>query len=262
MKEERTSAEAHGPQPRQRARCRLVILGRRNVGSTTSGGQCFGGLTSFRTWGKPGTWRMRANAPALAIAAVLGLLATSAVAASIPAPSRMVLRASDLPPGFVVVPSETGRYTNSDVIRDFGPAIAPKLRRWGRITGYRAFYRQRDPERGALPGVIGFGASVALYRSARGAHAALADRAGGCRNKAFTIIGLGGRRPVGPDTLVCTRGTRIGTARARIFLVQWRNRPATGGVYVVALQGAVTPLAALTGARRQNRRMTAQLRHG
>jgi hypothetical protein len=172
----------------------------------------------------------------------------------------MVLRASDLPRGFVVVRAETGPYTNSDVIRDFGPALAPKLRRWGRITGYRAFYRQRDSARGALPGVIGFGASVALYRSARGAHAALADRAGGCRNKAFTIIGLGGHRPVGPDTLVCTRGTEIGTARGRIFLVQWRNRRATGGVYVVALQGAVTPLAALTGARRQNRRMTAELR--
>jgi hypothetical protein len=204
----------------------------------------------------------RANMPALAIGAVLALLPASAVAASTSAPSRMVLRASDLPPGFLFVRDETGPYTNSDVIRDFGPAIAPKLKRLGRITGYRAFYRQRDPVRGALPGVIGFGASVALYRSAHGAHAALADRAGGCRNKAFTIIGLGGHRPVGRDTLVCTRGERSGSARTRIFLVQWRNRRATGGVYVIALQGAVTPLAALTAARRQNRRMTAQLRRG
>jgi hypothetical protein len=206
----------------------------------------------------PGVRRGPWTVPALAIGAVLGLLAASA--ASAPAPSRTVLRASDLPPGFVVVRTETGPYTNSDVIRDFGRAIAPKLRRWGRVAGYRAFYRQRDPARGALPGVIGFGASVTLYRSAHGAHAALADRAGGCRNKAFTIIGLGGHRPVGADTLVCTRGMRRGNARARIFLVQWRNRLATGSVYVAALEGAVTPLAALTGARRQNHRMAAQFR--
>jgi hypothetical protein len=211
--------------------------------------RCRGGI-------RQGQWKARV----VASGAALGVLSAPAVAASTPASSRMVLRASDLPPGFVVVRGETGPYTNGDVIHDFGRAIAAKLRLWGRITGYRAFYRQRDSARGALPGVIGFGASVALYRSARGAHAALADRAGGCRNKAFTIIGLGGHRPVGPDTLVCTRGTEIGTARGRIFLVQWRNRRATGGVYVVALQGAVTPLAALTGARRQNRRMTAELR--
>jgi hypothetical protein len=199
---------------------------------------------------------------ALATGVVLALLAAPAVAASGPAPSRMVLRASDLPPGFLVVRGETGPYTNSDVVRDFGPSLEPKLRRWGRVTGYRALYRQRDIKKGSLPGVIEFGASATLYRSARGAHAALADRAAGCRNRTFTIIGLGGHRPVGSDTLVCTRGTRIGTARARIFLVQWRNRRATGGVYVEAFEGAVTPVAALTGVREQNRRMTAELLRG
>jgi hypothetical protein len=172
----------------------------------------------------------------------------------------MVLRASDLPPGFHVVREETGPYTNRDVIRDFGPAIAPKLRRWGRVTGYSALYRQRDPARGALPGVLAFGTSAAVYRSTRGAHAALSDRAAGCRSKAFTIIGLAGHRPVGRDTLVCTRGRRIAAASVRIFLVQWRNGRAAGRVDVVALEGAVTPLAALTGAREQNHRMTAQLR--
>ena len=192
--------------------------------------------------------------------AALGILAASAVAASTPATSRMVLRAADLPPGFVVVRAQTGPYTNRDVVRDFGRAIVPRLRRYGRITGYRAFYRQRDPARGSLPGVIGFGASVTLYRSAGGAHAGIADRAGGCRSKGFTPIGLDGHAPVGPDTLVCTRGARLGTARARVFLVQWRNGRAAGSVYVVALEGAVTPLTALVGARKQNRHMTAELR--
>jgi len=203
----------------------------------------------------------QSSTPALVIGVLLVPLAGAAVAASAPATSRMVLRASDLPPGFVVVPKETGPYTNRDVIHDF-PTLAAKLRRFGRITGYKAFYRQRDPARGALPGVIAFGASVTLYRTARGAHAALADPAAGCRSKSFSVVTLGRHRPVGPDTLVCTRGKRIGAARVRIFLVQWRNQRATGGVYVISLEGAVTPLTALTGARKQNRRMTAQLGHG
>jgi hypothetical protein len=198
------------------------------------------------------------------IVGILALLVGSGplVAASTPVTSWMVLRASDLPPGFVVDRTQTGPYTNRDVIRALGPAVAAKLRRFGRVTGYRALYRQRDPERGALPGVFGLGAAVVLFRSARGAHAALADPIAGCRNKTFTIIGLGGHRPVGPDTLVCTHGKRLGAARVRIFLVQWRNGRATGSVYVSAFEGAVTPVAALTGARKQNRRMTAGLDGG
>jgi hypothetical protein len=191
--------------------------------------------------------------------AVLTLLAASAVAASTPAPSRMVLQASDLPSGFLVVRDETGPYTNSDFIRHNGRAFALKVRRWGRITGYRAFYRQRDPNKGALPGVLAFGASVALYRTARGAHAALADRGFGCRHRGLTVIGLGGHRPVGADTLVCTTCRRIGSTCTRFFFVQWRNGRTTGAVYVASVEGAVTPLAALTGARKQNRRMTAEL---
>jgi RDD family len=209
--------------------------------------------------------RLRRDKPRAAmIGGILALLVGSGplAAASTPATGRMVLQASDLPPGFIVDRVQTGPYTNRDAIRALGPAAAAKIRRFGRVTGYRAFYRQRDPGRGALPGVIGFGASVALFRSARGAHAALADPIAGCRNKTFTIIGLGGHHPVGPDTLVCTRGTRLGAARVRIFVVQWRNRRTTGSVYVAAFEGAVTPVTALTGARKQNRRMTAALDGG
>jgi hypothetical protein len=172
----------------------------------------------------------------------------------------MVLRAADLPPGFVAVRSETGPYTNSDFVRDRGRAFAPKIRRWGRITGFNAIYRQRDPKMGSLPGVLLFAAGVSVYRTVRGAAAALADPASGCREKGFTMIPLAGHRPIGPGTLVCTKGVLIRRLRSRIFLVVWRNGRATGGVEVLAAEGAVTPLAALTGARRQDRRMTAELR--
>lgn len=210
-----------------------------------------------------GGGRPRAQVAGLASCAMLVLLAGSALAGSTPALSRMVLQASDLPPGFSIIRSLSGSSTNSDVIRMEGRAIAPKLKRWGRISGYRAFYRQRDPVNGKLPGVLAFGAGVALFRTARGAHAALAEPGYGCRDKAFTIIGLGGNRPVGSDTLVCTSPEKIrGVRRARVFLVQWRNGRAAGVVDVLTVEGAVTPLAALTGARKQNRRMTAELRKG
>jgi hypothetical protein len=42
-------------------------------------------------------------------------------------------------------------------------------------------------------------------------------------------------------------------------VIQWRNRRATGVVFVVAVEGAVTARAALTGGYRQDRRMAAQL---
>jgi hypothetical protein len=195
-----------------------------------------------------------------ATGAALALLVASAHAASTARPSRMVLHVPDLPPGFVVVRSETGPQTNGDLIRSHGRALAPKLRRWGRITGYRALYRQRDPVNGSLPGVLEFGAAVGLYRSAPGAHASSADRSSPCRQKGYTIIGLGGHRPVGPDTIVCTLGARARGVRVRIFLVTWRNGRATGGVFVGAVEGSVTALTALIGARKQNHRMAAELR--
>jgi hypothetical protein len=204
-------------------------------------------------------WSLALSAWAVGVLAVSG---GSATAGSSITPSRMVLQVSDLPSGFVVVRKETGPKTNGELIREHGRAFAKKLRRWGRITGFNALYRQRDPSRGKLPGVFDFGASVALWRTAQGAHAALADPSLGCRHTGFTIIGLAGHRPVGPDTLVCTTSNRIKGARLRTFVIQWRNHRATGVVFVVAVEGAVTAQAALTGGYRQNRRMAAQLRRG
>src|SRR5262245_1807658 len=125
----------------------------------------------------------RVTAVGLLIGAGAAALAGFAFARSdVAAPGRMVLRASDLPYGFVAVRDQTGPHTNTDVSREKGRAFAPKLLNWGRIDGYRAVYRQRDVVNGSLPGVFEFGSDVSLYRSARGAHAALADPASGCRH--------------------------------------------------------------------------------
>lgn len=208
----------------------------------------------------------RRREAALRVPITLAALAAFALTASAstgqesaPAPERMVLTAADLPAGFVVVRRGTGPWTNADVIRERGNRAGRELRRWGRITGYRATYRQRDPAGGALPGVIEFDAAVALFRTAAGAHSALTRGSAGCRTKGWTRIPLAGNRPVGPDTQVCTRGFHSRGMRFRVFAVQWRNGRATGGVAVLHVEGAVTAHAALRGGYEQNRRMGAEL---
>jgi hypothetical protein len=191
-----------------------------------------------------------------AIAALAGLaLAHSDVAV----PSRMVLRASDLPSGFLAVRDQTGPHTNGDVVREKGRAFARKLRTWGRIGGFRAVYRQRDPSHGSLPGILEFATDVSLYRSARGAHAALADPMSRCKDDEEVVL-LAGHRPFASDTLICTAGELVSGERLRIFRVRWRNGRATGSVAVVLAEGAGTARTAWTAARMQNQRMTAGLR--
>jgi hypothetical protein len=203
----------------------------------------------------PGTRRL-----VTLIGTICGVLFLAGSAgAKAPSPSRMVLTLYDLPPGFVAVAKETGPRTNADIVREFGRSIAPKLVRWGRLSGYAAVYRQSDPQRGALPGVFTFKASVSLYRTAAGAHASQASRQNGCRRKEFERIPLAGHRAPGPDTLVCTEATTINGTRLRLFLVQWRNARATAGVAVAEIEGATTPQAALTAAYEQNGHMAAAL---
>jgi hypothetical protein len=195
-----------------------------------------------------------ATAAMITIAALAGFAAAAA-----PNPSRMVLRVSDLPSGFAAVRDKTGPHTNAAVIREKGRAFAARIRRWGRITGFRAFYRQRDVGGGSLPGVLGFAADVSLYRTARGAHASLADQGFACR-EGETIVPLAGHKPFGSDTLICTASESTGGTPVRVFRVQWRHGRATGSTSVVTIDGAITAAAAWTAAQAQNRHMTAELR--
>jgi hypothetical protein len=197
----------------------------------------------------------------LALAGVAAVFAAPTLAQNrTPNPGRMVLRASDLPLGFAAAAGQTGPHTNRDVIREKGKAFAPKLLRWGRITGYRAVYTQRDVSNGSLPGVVEFGADASLYRTARGAHAALTDQGPGCK-KDEAVVPLAGHRPFGADTLICTHAESVSRGHVlRVFRVQWRTDRATGSVGVVMADGAATVMTAWTAAQAQNRHMTAELR--
>jgi hypothetical protein len=167
----------------------------------------------------------------------------------------MVLRASDLPPGFVAVRDQTGPYTNGDAIRDKGRA---KIRHWGRVTGFRAVYRQRDVANGSLPGVFEFAAEVSLYGTIRGAHASLVDPRSGCMRDEV-VVPLAGHQPFAPDTLICTASELVSGARVRTFRMRWRNGRATGSVAVVTAEGAATAQTVWAAAVKQHRHMTAGL---
>jgi hypothetical protein len=82
----------------------------------------------------------------IALAALVAVLlsASAAAAAASPNPGTMVLRASDVPQGFVVDPAETGLRTNEREWRD-EPETRRLFRRAGRVTGYESrFDRKLD----------------------------------------------------------------------------------------------------------------------
>src|SRR5262245_30334901 len=109
----------------------------------------------------------------LLLGAALAIVVGPAAASTNVALNRMILKSADLPAGFAVVASRTGPFTNREIVKEVGESVAPALERYGRITGYRANYVQRDPEHGAAPGMFSVQASISLYRTQRGAHAAI-----------------------------------------------------------------------------------------
>ena len=197
---------------------------------------------------------------ALAVVAALGLVAAWSTAGAAANPQRMVVQLRDLPRGFALDRSKTGVRTNAQVIRDVGPGTAAKVRRFGRLTGYEVTYKAKDFRRGEVPGVLVVIARVSLFRTTAGARGAAADPKSDCVSAGFRRIGLGGHRPVGAGTQVCAMAERRSSTRFLTHYVGWRNGRAIGTVVVVSLHGAVTPLMALTLARRQDARMAAALR--
>jgi hypothetical protein len=82
---------------------------------------------------------MRLLLAAATAALVLCLPALGAGAG--PDPGRLVLRASDVPQGFVVDGAETGRLTNEHEWRE-EPQARPVLRKAGRVTGYESRFER------------------------------------------------------------------------------------------------------------------------
>lgn len=157
-----------------------------------------------------------------------------------PDPGRLVLRASDVPQGFVVDDAETGLLTNEHEGRE-EPQVRPILRKAGRVTGYESRFER---------GLDSIASRVDLFRGAAGSRLLL-DYLGSEMRKSG-IRGLHrSRLAIGDE------GWLYGDKKGDVItFVVWRE----GRVFSAVVGAGVTRPRTLSLARLQQRRIAAALR--
>ncbi len=88
-------------------------------------------------------------------------------------PEEILVRPTDLPPGFTLDPQRTGPRSNdqaANLERD-SAAVLANYEKWGRVDGYGVYYQRIGADISA--GTLGVGAEVSLYKTIDGAHSAL-----------------------------------------------------------------------------------------
>jgi hypothetical protein len=162
-------------------------------------------------------------------------------------PSALVLRQADVPSGFRLDAKESGVRTNARRIRDT-PELKSLFARAGRVTGYEATFLRLDPK-GVEPYLIE--SHVDVLRATRGAAMVLDefDRQARAqlRKQSRLRRTLGG---VGDSGWLYTGKTTVTFA-----LAAWRH----GRVFAVVLALNVSPQQTLALARRQQRRIAAEV---
>jgi len=174
---------------------------------------------------------------ALALAAVGLLLVGAPALAASPDLGRLVLRASDVPARFAVVPDETGPRSNQQEWRE-APEMRPLLQRAGRVTGHESRFER---------GIDSVSSRVDLFRTAAGPRIVLDyfDR----EMRKSGIRGLQrSRRAIGDEAWL------YGDRQGHVFtVVVWRNGPVFSGI----ASAGVPRTRILTLARLQQRRIAA-----
>ena len=178
-----------------------------------------------------------------ALVLTLGALCLAAPASSsVVDPSRLVLRASDTPPGFRL--ESSGVLTNAvESARE--PALASLYRSTRRVTGYHAAFETSDGSRGPT-----IESRSDVFRQPAGAHTYLValDR----EMRRAGIAGLARTAaPLGSEGLVFG-GAVVGSAYTLVF---WRVGRAVGAVVGIDVPKART----VALARRQQLRMARAL---
>jgi hypothetical protein len=192
-------------------------------------------------------------APTLATLAAVG----SALAARQPEPKRMTLRLSDLPPHLVLVRKETGRYDAARAAStDSFSASA------FRVHGYLAGYELDAIRRGNLGGDLSAGpfqiiSATSVWRNAAGARWSLARTAKSSRVHRFEALSTGGR--IGAESHLYSYRLKEGSQSFRVYAVGWRHGRVRATVLVVGIEGDVAPQVAVRLARKQERRIMAEL---
>jgi hypothetical protein len=167
---------------------------------------------------------------------------------STPDPKYLVVRLSDLPPGFSLVAGETIPTRLESVLGDPGSTgIAVAIRR-ERISGFQTSVW--SPERGR------FECGVALYRSRAGAKEIFALRR--ARLRGFVRVSLRGRlTPVESLGDEATVG-RFTAGRFDVLAVSWRHRNVLVSCSTLD-SGAADPKQLMTVVRAQQKRIATML---
>lgn len=193
----------------------------------------------------------RAVASVLAVLVVTGVVgvAGTAAAAGPGDPARMVVRLSDLPPGFALT-SRRPR-PNATVAKETGVGLAT-LRRWGRVTGLEVTLDRPVDANEPPSGPASVTSTVSTYRSVAGlrhAYAASVRRVVGDPGPPRVARPIGGRLGDAAH-LWESRFTQDGL-RVVLYTVLWRSPGVLAQLTVAGIAGRLTAAEALALARTQ-----------
>jgi hypothetical protein len=187
-------------------------------------------------------------------AAVAGLVIGQTAVASSPPPlakdrvrlTSMVLRAADVPAGFMLVFSHG--YTPAQIAAQ-GTWTASQLKNWKYEAGYEVqFDRGAD---GSDPAQISSDAGA--YRTAAGARRALSANGTACQQGLWRELSLD--EPVGTAAHLCTLTTTLRGYQVQVFFVVWTVGRFKGAIALTGLHGQVSAGDAVALARIQATRM-------
>jgi hypothetical protein len=198
------------------------------------------------------------RARAVTVATVAALVAAaSALAAGRPDPLRMTLRLSDLPPHLALVRAESGRY---DIARAARTDNAPVslFRSHGYLTGYELdATRQGSLSSDVSAGLFQIIAATSLWQTASGARWSLARSVKSSRAHGFQALPTGGR--IGAESHLYSYPLQDGNYSFQVYALGWRDGPVRATVLVAGAKSAATARRTVRLARKQERRIAAQL---
>jgi hypothetical protein len=172
----------------------------------------------------------------------------------------MVLRLSDLPPGFSV--TEKGVLTNKQAARERGHPVS-RYTKFGRVTGYEIGFKREASAGSLYNGAAVAVSSASLYKTRKGAATALrdgsADIEASARRDGTKLRRLSVGSPIGQEArLYSEKATEDGIAGVT-FVVVWRQGPILSYVVTWGLSGGVKPAQAIALARKQQKHIVRAL---
>jgi hypothetical protein len=182
----------------------------------------------------------------IACTIALGLSTTSALASTDPA--RLVLRLGDLPAGFHA--SRAGVVDNAAAAKA-GPVSHATYERWGRLSGYDAYFDREAALSDFLKGAISVESSSNVYRSPVGAHQSFNSTRAACSKPPITRLSTGGAR-LGQESVLCAFTRKSNGYTFQVFAIEWRRGPVKAGLIAAGIKGGISPTEALALAEKQD----------